>query len=246
MAARTPLRRRGAQTSAPLSAPSLTRRELARAIAGGVASALFVGAGARTRVAAATPAPACTLYPEQTEGPFYLDAKLLRRDITEGRSGTPLRLELRVVSATSCAALTGVAVDVWHCDAAGLYSGYRGQLGGVNSSGATFLRGTQVTDDEGRVVFATVFPGWYPGRTTHVHFKVHATATAEATSQIYFPEQVTSAVYESPPYRARGPKDTSNAADHIARTSRPEAPLATVTGDAARGLVATVIVGVAT
>lgn len=166
---------------------------------------------------AAARAATCTVYPQQVEGPYYLDRRLLRRDLTEGRSGTPLTLRLRIVSAPGCAPLPGLAVDVWHCDAAGVYSGYPGQLGGVVTSGETFLRGTQLTDAEGRVEFRTIYPGWYPGRTTHVHFKVHLSRTAEAVSQLYFPEDVTHAVYSAAPYRARGQKDTSNARDGVVR-----------------------------
>jgi hypothetical protein len=84
------------------------------------------------------------------------------------------------VSATTCAPLKGVAVDVWHCDAAGVYSGYSGQLGGADTRGQTFLRGTQLTGDDGRVRFDTIYPGWYPGRTTHV-YRDHRSAPVEAT-----------------------------------------------------------------
>ena len=163
-------------------------------------------------------AGACTLYPQQTEGPFYLDDDLVRTDITEGKSGTPMTLRIRAVGAGSCAPLAGVAIDVWQCDAGGVYSGFPGQLGGLDTTGQTFLRGTQITDADGWVEFTAIYPGWYPGRTTHIHFKVRPTANTEATSQLYFPEDVTTAVYQTPPYDARGQKDTSNAADGIAQT----------------------------
>jgi protocatechuate 3,4-dioxygenase beta subunit len=163
----------------------------------------------------------CTLYPQQTEGPYYLDLDLLRSDIAEGRPGTPLGLDIQVLSANGCAPLKDVAVDIWHCDAAGIYSGYPGQLGGLNTAGQNFLRGTQITDEDGRVHFDTIYPGWYPGRTTHIHFKVHRSSTSEATSQMYFPEELTAAIYQTPPYSARGQKDTSNARDSVARGSLP-------------------------
>lgn len=184
----------------------------------------------------------CTLYPQQTEGPFYLDLDSLRRDITEGKAGLPLSVVVQVQS-ESCAPLKDVAVDVWHCDAAGVYSGFPGQLGGLDTTGETFLRGTQVTDVDGVAEFDSIYPGWYPGRTTHIHFKVHTSSTTEATSQLYFPEEVTAGIYATAPYDVHGPKDTPNAADGIA-VANP-APLAMVTGDASSGFVATIVVTVA-
>jgi protocatechuate 3,4-dioxygenase beta subunit len=232
--------RSGARPARPVS-----RRDFARGVAVGIAAAALGACGRSAAASSASGAsPACTLYPEQTQGPFYLDARLLRRDLTEGRPGTPLRLELQI-QASSCAPLGGVTVDVWHCDAAGLYSGYDGQLGGVTTAGQTFLRGSQVSGDDGRVLFDTIYPGWYPGRTTHVHFKVHVGARSEATSQIYFPEETTAAVYATPPYAARGPKDTSNAADGVVRFEGAP-PLARVSRAPSGGLVAALVVAVAT
>jgi protocatechuate 3,4-dioxygenase beta subunit len=221
---------------------AITRREFALRVSRALAAAALGGGAQRGVAGAADAASACTLYPRQTEGPYYLDRRQLRRDLTEGRQGVPLRLALQVVDARSCEALSGIAIDVWHCDAAGVYSGYPGQLGGVDTRGETFLRGSQITDAEGRVRFDSVYPGWYPGRTTHVHFKVHVSETLEATSQIYFPEDVTADVYATPAYAAHGQKDTSNAADGVARARLP--PLATVTrqGD---GYLATLTIAVA-
>jgi protocatechuate 3,4-dioxygenase beta subunit len=183
----------------------------------------------------------CTVYPQQTEGPFYLDLDLLRQDITEGKPGLPLTMVLQVQN-LECAPLRDVAVDLWHCDADGVYSGFTGQLGGVDTTGETFLRGTQVTGADGIVEFSTIYPGWYPRRTTHIHFKVHTSSTMEATSQLYFPESVTDAVYATSPYDARGPKDTANSSDGIAAAN--PTPLAVVTGDVSSGFVATVVVTV--
>lgn len=169
--------------------------------------------------------PGCTLYMEQTEGPFYLDGDLLRRDIKEGKPGAPLTLRIQVVSASSCEPVAGVAVDVWHCDAVGVYSGYPRQLGGIDTTGETFLRGTQLTDDAGVAEFETIYPGWYPGRTTHIHFKVRTDVAESMTSQLYFPEDVTESVYRTGVYEARGQKDTANLADGIARTGGSLPPL---------------------
>jgi protocatechuate 3,4-dioxygenase beta subunit len=185
----------------------------------------------------------CTLYPQQTEGPFYLDDDLVRSDITEGKAGAWFRLRIRVLSANGCAPLAGVPVDVWQCDSGGVYSGFPGQLGGLDTSGQTFLRGTQLTDSDGWVEFISIYPGWYPGRTTHIHFKVHPTPNTEAISQLYFPEEVTTAIYQTAPYDARGQKDTSNAADGIAQSGGMP-PLCAVS-KAAQGYEGTLTVSVA-
>jgi protocatechuate 3,4-dioxygenase beta subunit len=184
----------------------------------------------------------CTLYPAQTEGPYYLDLNLVRSDITEGKPGTALTVVIEVVRASDCAPLGQVAVDVWHCDAGGVYAGFPGQLGDLDTSCQRFLRGTLLTGGDGKASFGTIYPGWYPGRTTHIHFKVHVTSTTEATSQMYFPEEVTARIYQTGVYAARGQKDTSNASDG-ANQSNP-APLAAVTESGER-FVATLRVTVA-
>jgi protocatechuate 3,4-dioxygenase beta subunit len=123
---------------------------------------------------AATPT-ACVLTPELTEGPYYLDGQLLRRDITEGKPGAPLALKIAVQDTTTCTPLANAAVEIWHCDAQGAYSGVSGQNPGggtVDTGSETFLRGIQLTDNSGLVTFDTIFPGWYSGRTVHIHMKV--------------------------------------------------------------------------
>lgn len=158
----------------------------------------------------------CTVYPQETEGPFYQDLDLLRSDIREDRTGTELQLEITVIRASDCTPLQQVVVDIWQCDADGVYSGFTGQLGGLDTTGMKWLRGTQITNADGIVNFITIYPGWYPGRTTHIHFKVHFTPTSESISQMYFPEDLTSEVYAVAPYLAHGPKDTTNDADAFA------------------------------
>lgn len=195
--------------------------------------------------AAGAPHTSCTLYPQQMEGPYYLDLDLLRVNVTEGRPGAPLLLDLQIVRAGSCAPIDGVAVDVWQCDAAGVYSGYPGQLGGLDTSGEKFLRGTQLTDAAGHARFETIYPGWYPGRTTHVHFKVQLSQSSAVTSQIYFPEDVTASLYgASAPYAARGQKDTSNGADFIARSGGGMPALLSISGST-REYRGSLVIGVA-
>lgn len=203
----------------------LTRRSVLLGL-----GALGVGGLALLRRATAG-TPTCVLTPAQTQGPFYFDPDLLRRDITEGSPGAPLTLRLQVVDAASCAPVRDAVVDVWHTDAAGRYSGFRNQPGGVDTTGLTFLRGLQVTDAAGAAEFATIYPGWYPGRTTHIHFKVHVDARTYVTSQLYFDDAVSAAVYATGVYATRGQKPTSNAADGVLDRADLPALLATTTAD---------------
>jgi protocatechuate 3,4-dioxygenase beta subunit len=157
----------------------------------------------------------CVLTPEAGEGPFYLDPKLLRSDITSRQPGAPLQLALQVVRTGDCATLANARVDVWHADALGLYSGYEQQsgVGGVstrNAAGQQYLRGTQITDAVGNVRFRTIFPSWYGGRTPHVHFKVFLGGNEVVASQIFFPDEITKEVFAQwQPYRDHVSKRTT-------------------------------------
>lgn len=193
----------------------------APASGGATSSGGATGSGGASAGGGGTGSVSCTVYPAQTAGPFYLDLDLLRGDVTEAKPGTPLTLRITVQRAADCALLKDVPVDIWHCDAGGIYSGYPGQLGGLDTTGQKFLRGTQVTDANGRVEFTTIYPGWYPGRTTHIHFKVHPSKTTEAVSQLYFPEDTSSEVYKSGAYAAHGQKDTSNNGDGVVAGKLP-------------------------
>lgn len=159
---------------------------------------------------------ACILTPEQTEGPYYLNADLMRRDITEGHNGLPLRLGL-LVQDTACQPIEGALVDAWHADIDGDYSAY---IDGMEDDddggpGSTFLRGTQLTNADGIVEFDTIYPGWYTGRAVHIHLKVHIESRTVLTSQLFFDDAVTDAVYEAAPYNAHGTRNTRNANDSI-------------------------------
>jgi protocatechuate 3,4-dioxygenase beta subunit len=152
----------------------------------------------------------CVLAPEQTEGPYYVDDAAFRRNVTEGRPGVPLTLRLLVVNASSCKPIKGAAVEIWHCDAGGVYSGVQGDTG-------TFMRGVQRTDARGLAIFKTVYPGWYQGRTVHIHTMVHIGGNVVHTGQLYFPDAVTDVVYRRSPYSQRPSRTTRNAADSIYR-----------------------------
>ena len=154
----------------------------------------------------------CVLTPEAGEGPFYLDPRLFRSDITSGQPGAPLDLSMQVVRAGDCATLAGARVDVWHADAVGLYSGYAKQsgVGGISTEAAVgkqYLRGTQFTDPKGNVQFRTIFPSWYGGRTPHVHFKVFLMNKEVVASQIFFPDDINKEVFAQwQPYRQHASK----------------------------------------
>jgi protocatechuate 3,4-dioxygenase beta subunit len=132
----------------------------------------------------------------------------VRRNIRRGRSGTPLTLRLRVVDANTCRAIPNAAVEIWHCDALGEYSG-------VEGNGGTFLRGIQRADSRGRVRFETIVPGWYRGRTPHIHMKVFVSGDEVHTGQVFFRSRMLRAVYAQGVYASRGDADTTNATDGI-------------------------------
>jgi protocatechuate 3,4-dioxygenase beta subunit len=153
----------------------------------------------------------CVLAPEQTEGPYYLDDAKVRRNITEGKAGVPLALRLTVVDVSTCKPIKGATVDIWHCDAAGAYSGVQG------ATGARFLRGVQRTNAKGVALFSTIYPGWYPGRTVHIHVMVHLGGNVVHTGQLYFADAVTDVVYKRRPYASRPNRSPRNAGDSIYR-----------------------------
>lgn len=174
--------------------------------------------------ACADPAPApatdkvCRLTPQVTQGPYWFDPKLDRSDVTEGRPGVPVRVAITVVDG-NCRPIKGARVDLWHCDAAGIYSGYGGQGDDHKTAakGQTFLRGAQVTDADGRAAFRSIWPGWYEGRTPHMHLKVFLDARTVLTSQLFVPDALSEWLYENvPAYRRPRKRDTFNRQDGIA------------------------------
>jgi protocatechuate 3,4-dioxygenase beta subunit len=158
-------------------------------------------------------AASCVLTPEQTEGPYFVEGDRVRRDVREGRPGLPLLLRLGVVDADGCAPIAGAAVDIWHCDARGVYSG----VGEQGTAGETFLRGIQRTNAGGVATLLTIYPGWYPGRTVHVHTMVHLGGNVVHTGQLYFSDAVTDTVYRRSPYNQRPGRNPRNSGDSIYR-----------------------------
>jgi protocatechuate 3,4-dioxygenase beta subunit len=154
----------------------------------------------------------CILTPEQTEGPYYIAGEKLRRNITDGRPGAPMLLRTFVVDATTCRPIRNAAVDIWHADAGGVYSGF-----GAGASNRTFMRGIQRTNAKGLASFRSVYPGWYQGRTVHIHVKVHVGGNVVHTGQLFFSDTLTDAVYRASPYSSRPNRTTRNATDSIYR-----------------------------
>lgn len=205
----------------------LLARRRALAMLGASGAALLAARHGAAAAAAADPSlPACVVRPRQTEGPFFVDGDLERSDLRIDRRtgvvkpGVPLRLAFRVsrVGASACAPLTGAQVHVWHCDAAGDYSSV-GERRAPNA-GEAFLRGFQKTDAAGTARFLTIYPGWYPGRAVHVHFKIRtadAPRSVEFTSQLYFDDALSERVYATAPYAGRGRPKLSNGDDFLFR-----------------------------
>lgn len=169
---------------------------------------------------------ACILTPQAEEGPFYFDPKLVRSEIAEGKTGVALTLRLRVIEAGPCTAISGARVDIWHCDAQGLYSAFRGQGDGhtIDTSSKTFLRGTQMTDAAGWVEFRTIYPGWYDGRTTHIHFKVFLDQRNVLIGQTFLPDALNEFIYNNvPEYEGRARQRTVlNANDMVVEHADPD------------------------
>lgn len=188
-------------------------------------------------VAALDAVRTCTTSPEQTQGPFWFDVDSIRSDIREQRPGSVLQLALRVQDVSACSAdgratpIPNCVVEIWHCDAGGLYSGFESGSGGKNSgetsdgsyaSGdqeatttddGTYLRGAQVADSNGIVQFTTIFPGWYRGRTMHLHLKVHLDRETVLTTQLYVEDELATEVYAAAPYSDRSGRRTLNSDD---------------------------------
>lgn len=233
------------------SIEKIPRRRLL-ALIGGSAAAMLVGscAGRDEEVPVDASGP-CPLTPEQEEGPFYVDEGLVRSDVLDGESGVALDLWIKVLTAKTCQPIVNAAVDVWSANAAGKYSDIKRE----GTGGQKFLRGIQMTDAEGFVKFRTIYPGWYSGRTCHVHLKVHIGSQANGesltpgnsriayTGQLFFPPEINEAL--RPVYAENKNEFVNNDKDRIYRKQGGQRSLLTLEGSLADGFAGTGIVAVA-
>ncbi len=220
-------------TAQPTSAPTAAASNMPTQIA--ATPAVSVAAQALSTTIAPV-LPACIVRPALTEGPYFVDEKINRSDIrsdpTNGmvKDGALLNLTLHVsrINGSGCTPLAGAQVDVWHCDALGVYSDASDP--GFNTKGQKFLRGFQVTDANGLVKFTTIYPGWYQGRAVHIHFKIRTDPNSasgyEFTSQWFFDEALTDQVHAQPPYVAKGYRTLKNEGDGIYQQSGGQTLLA--------------------
>lgn len=178
----------------------------------------------------------CILQPEVTQGPYYVDGELIRENITEQQAGVPLYLDIQFLDTASCEPVTAVYVDLWHCNATGVYSGVaasgNGNANDTSNLNATFLRGLQQTDVNGVVQFESIVPGHYTGRTNHIHIISHAmsnttirtngtilgsngTTHASHVGQLFFDQELLSLVEATEPYVSNTQDQTQNSEDSI-------------------------------
>jgi protocatechuate 3,4-dioxygenase beta subunit len=180
----------------------------------------------------------CAVTPTETVGPYPSLSDIIRSDVRESKAGTVLTLTIKVVNATSsCAPVSGAAVEIWQCDAAGNYSSYGSQ------TGQTYLRGIQTTNANGEVTFTTIYPGWYQGRATHIHAEVKIGGRSVKVTQIAFPESVNNTVHATGVYASRGSNPTTNLADGIFADSL-SAELVTPVGSPSSGYAAAFQIGI--
>lgn len=218
---------------------------------------LGCGGGTKTSTATTTTATAtsntsCTVTPEGEEGPYFVDDSatgFARSDIrsnldgTNTQSGIPLTLSIYAYdSENSCAAMANVQIDIWHCNGSGIYSAEDVE----DTSGETWLRGYQITDANGLATFKTIIPGWYAGRTTHIHLRLRSTYDSTTTggtntTQLFFLQDVIDTINTTiSPYSAEGTNPTTNASDHVYSGETDGANLLTLSGDNTNGYTATI------
>lgn len=190
----------------------------------------------------------CVLTAEQEQGPYWFHAAKVRSDITDGRPGVPMSLEISVVDVTTCRPISGAGVDVWHADALGAYS---------NTADGLFLRGIQLTDADGVARFSSIYPGWYPSRTNHVHLKVHIGGEAGTTytgghvshtGNLFFPEETSTAIARAAAYTGNTAKRVPLTQDFVFRGQSGSGSIMTISPldgqDPMNGVWATMVVGV--
>lgn len=238
-------------------AKEISRRRVLGFLAVAGAGAML-GCGGGTKATATTTtssttgsSTSCTVTPEGEEGPYFVDDSATgfnRSDIRSNldgsstQSGIPLTLSIYVYdSENSCAAMSGVQIDIWHCNASGIYSAEDVE----STSGETWLRGYQLTDSNGLATFVTIFPGWYAGRTTHIHLRLRSTYDSTTTggtntTQVFFPQETINTINTTiSPYSAEGTNPTTNATDHVYAGEVDGGNLLTLSGDTTNGFTAT-------
>ncbi len=218
---------------------TLDRRDALKAVGGAGLAAVFGARALDLLGGDAEAASTCLLTPEATEGPYWVEENFTRRNITEGKPGLPLVIRFTVLNAKTCKIIPKADVEIWHCDAAGDYSA-------VDGATTRFLRGHQKADATGKAEFLTIFPGWYRGRTPHIHMKVAVGGNVVHTGQVFFNEAITRKIYAQAPYASRGVYDTPHASDSIyaeAGGSSAELKLTKRTGSL-KGYLGTIAIGV--
>ena len=233
--------------------PAVNRRRIVMVL--GAAPFALRGPQLANVHAAGLPAATCVLTPAMTDGPFFIDERLNRSDLAAGTArasvvgGLPLLLNIDLAGAapTGCLPVAGAQVDVWHADASGEYSDADG-AGPNGTKGQSFLRGYQVSDPNGRVVFRTIYPGWYPGRAIHIHVKVRefnaaGNATLDFSTQLFFDDAASDAVMALAPYNTRGPRNVRNARDFLYGSRAGALVKLSAPANGSRGQVATVALG---
>jgi protocatechuate 3,4-dioxygenase beta subunit len=211
--------------------PHLITRRRGLALLGSSGAGLILAGGAGRAATAyarseghdyvANAAKACTLTAEQEEGPFYVAVDDVREEIALGQAGLPLELTITIISSLTCKPLKHAAVDIWQCNAHGVYS----DISSEDTLGETYLRGVQFTDKHGQVKFKTLFPGHYSGRTTHIHARVHISSSDDAgkltgghiahTGQTFPPDAVNAEVYKLSPYDTETASVVTHAEDRV-------------------------------
>ena len=198
-----------------------------------------------------TGSAACSASLEGEEGPYFVDdsaSGYLRSNLvsnldgTETQTGIPLALTVYVFdSENGCAPMQGVQVDIWSCNAAGVYSAESSE----STLGQSWLRGYQITDATGKVTFTTIFPGWYSGRTTHIHLRFRSTydetdTSGSNTMQVFFDQTLIDTIDTTiAPYASEGTNPTTNAIDRVYSTEEDGTTLLAVAGSISAGFSAT-------
>ena len=228
-----------------MHADLMTRRQALTAALGLGAGAMLLGAPTLLGGSAldeAYAATACTLTPEQEEGPFYVDLEKIRSNIVGGRQGAQLDLGITIIDSSTCKPVSGAAVDIWQADAVGKYSDESSE----GTVGQTWLRGVQITNAAGLARFTTIYPGFYAGRAPHIHAKVHIGGSASGakyagghvshTGQMLFPEAISTKVYKTAPYLSDPNPRTLNAEDRVYTEQGGSRSTIKLTGVVANGL----------